>query len=209
MQDREPPGDAELLLNLDLSSVILELAERADLGQCISTDFLQIDQLLVRYIERECQVVSTDTATGTAALHLVAVLDRLGSECGNEFFDPHRVLGVPEMPLFCGLQEVTTVVDGDLRTGQGARDAVGEFLEAYDLRVVVELGEVPDVDGPLELHIDLCKHLVDPVAEFVVVLQFFVDLVDRLVAPVADESNIHTHLLGKHDVACRHRVPDV
>ncbi len=68
-------------------------------------------------------IIPADTATGTTALHLVAVLDRGCTKCSNQFFHPDRVLGVEhdflfKLPVFVGFDEVAAIVDGNTCTGQ-------------------------------------------------------------------------------------------
>ena len=54
-------------------------------------------------IESVKEIVSADTAACSAALHLVAVLYGLRTECGYKFFNPHRVFGVAEVTVFLRL----------------------------------------------------------------------------------------------------------
>jgi hypothetical protein len=157
-------------------------------------------------------IIAADTAAGTAALHLVTVLDRSCTKGSNEFFHPDGVLGIQhhfifKLALLVGFCKVTAVVDSDACTSQRVGNAVANLIGTDVLFVVQQFCDMVDIDRPLVLHIDLFEHLIDPVTEILVVLELVVDFPDRLVTAIAEEGDIHLHLLGKHKVPGRHCIP--
>ncbi len=78
----------ELFVGVGASRVrsLFTQAKRAGKQRC--------GHVLVGDIQSVDDIVPADTATGTAALHLVAVLDRGCAKGCNEFFHPGRVFGV-------------------------------------------------------------------------------------------------------------------
>ena len=166
VQYRQVVLDTELLLNLNLAAVELELTERADIGECIHLDILEVDQLLVGDVQRVDDIVPADTAAGTTALHLVAVLDWCCTKCGNEFFHPGRVLGIEhdfllEFAVLVGLDQVAAVVNRNACSGQRVGDAVADFVNPDELVIVEKFSGMVDIDGTFVLHVRFFEHLID------------------------------------------------
>ena len=105
-----------------------------------------------------------------------------------------------------GFGQVTAIVDSDTCTRERVGHAGADFLDTDEFIIVEKFCGMVDIDGALVLHIDLFKHFIDTVAEILVVLEFVVDFPDRLVAAIAEQCNVHFHLLCKYEVPGCHCV---
>src|SRR5208337_252266 len=159
-------------------------------------------------------IVPTDPSPGTATLHLVPVFNRCCAECCDQFFHPYGVLSIEhyfllKLPVLVGFCQVAAIVDGNTCTGQRVSYAVADLVDTNELVIIEELGCVVHVDSTLVLHVNFLENLIDIVAEILVVLELVVDLPDRLVAAIADKSDVHLHLLGEYEVTGCHCIEDI
>jgi len=121
------------------------------------------------------------------------------------------VLGVQhdfllKLTVLVGFGQVAAIVDSNACTGQRVGDAVADLVDTNELVIIKELGGVVDIDSTLVLHVHFLEHLIDCIAEVLVVLELVVDLPDRFVAAIADKGDIHLHLFGEHEVPGCHCI---